>query len=398
MQWEISLHLTMSHPKTKVHAALNPKHGGYLDRAIPDAPKRKRTVLARRRRELAPAVPDPQSPNITGRYQDEEGYFTLAINQAGSHIECWLAEVLMAKHKRQKRGWRLGGDRINSSTFSLYMYTKPGEFHIDEDIPKGQITLSGSEITVSLSTGETSSQSKIILNADRPTASEAVLNALPEDNIILKSKEWMPLPQQYQTWLAKKLKKDQLVPLLEHYFDASNNVTIGARLDRVERAKKIDKHIAAAFSTKEPSGWHYSDLPLARYYGRYFLIVQTWDYDGTTRSLLSWLQIIRNKTAEDQAEIGQHDTMKSLADDLNLKPDTGTKKYRYDVEIVVGGLAGDVGIGLGGFTGGMIMQQMDVSQDPPKEIWKEDFLIWFGGISGGPSVGISSGFRNNWQQ
>lgn len=58
------------------------------------APNKRRAAVAlgNAERRLADPSPEPQTPDLTGRFEDTAGPIMMQINQAGSHLECWLVD------------------------------------------------------------------------------------------------------------------------------------------------------------------------------------------------------------------------------------------------------------------------------------------------------------------
>jgi outer membrane protein OmpA-like peptidoglycan-associated protein len=361
------------------------KPGRYTDRSVATGRRNQTALVGRERRVLAAPNPDPQAPDITGRYQDTAGSFTVAINQAGSHIECWVGEVLTATTQRAKRLFRLGGDLKDSSSFTLYTYPDPTR-------GRGGLKLEGGKLAMTLTTGEQTARATLVLNETRATLSEAGVGSLPESVPILKAQEWFPLTKQSSDFLRAALDSVKIAPFLQSFFAVGSGVTVADRLNRAQRAKTLDDYLATVFSTKPPDGWHPQDTLLVRHRAQQILHALKLTRDGATRSLYGWIEIVFETV--NQERFGSAMQMPSAAENLQLQALTRSPDqfFRYEAELVVSGLAGDVGIGLGGFVGGLTIAQFDGPGTDAKQLWKHTWDIWIVGISAGPSVGLQMGF------
>lgn len=363
------------------------KERADTQRADRDAGRCQVVYVAQSNRRRADPRPDPQEPRVTGRYQDPPGHFVLQINQAGSHIECWLAEVLTAADRHEKQVYLFAGDLQDDGTFKLYKHPNPDEGLAtlrtgDDD----SITISGPEGT-----------RRYVLNVRRPTLSENAIRALPEPREPVASFELTPFTRQYAKWLRSKLSEDKINGFLEAFFDVGGGTRVHEVVERQNKAEKLDFYIGDVFSTRPASdsqpynGWHQQDIELARFHGREILASQRVVINDVQRSQLDWIDIVLSTVQRDAHSLtGRTQVLPNIREHLKLSAasdaNPGQPKEKYDLKLMVGGLAGDVGIGLGGFTGALMVEK----KTPPT--WKQSFNIWFGGISAGLSAGVEMGF------
>lgn len=381
------------------------KHGKYAPHSLPKEEENlKSCVTGRERRKLAAAAPDSQAPDLTGRYQDEKGFFTLAINQAGDRIEGWMGNRQDARNNGTKREIiLLGGDRINSTTFSYYIFLSGGVITI-KDKADGTIEAKGNKIIL---TGLL--ENTLVLNAKRPTLSRAAISALPVDNEIFRLNEWFPLTRQEIDFLKAALSLKNLKPKLKHYFDAGDGEKVGDRNERMERARLVDNVIGKAFSDpNKKHGWYEGDMPLVDFHSIRILTIQRLTHGKRNRTLLSWLQVIVDRTAKDifpNLE-GKKKPVSSVLPEtiehLALRDSNNPEdKFLYEVTIRVVGFSGDVGIGVGGFIGLISIAQFDKAFKEKAPTagprWSRDFNIWMIELSGGWSVGVKLGFQTSGQ-
>ena len=94
------------------------------------SPKHQRIAVRRHLNTRAPAQPEPNEPDLTGRYEDTEGKITFQINHAGRHIECW-ASIVGGRSVQWRDGasmryvFTLGGDWREDGSYELYDSESP---------------------------------------------------------------------------------------------------------------------------------------------------------------------------------------------------------------------------------------------------------------------------------
>lgn len=358
------------------------KSEAYFGRAPDSTPDRKRLSLGRARRALASPKPDPASPDVCGRWQEESGQFVMLINQAGSHVECWLAPNSSASVRTNRQIHRLGGDRVSDRVFSLYVYPEPEKYggrleFVRPDRLRMVLSLGSwteEAILVPLDIGE---------KRKRTTLSDSALDALPPEALPARLEERFPLTRQERSLLNEKLEASQLGPRIRSWLAVGNGSTVAERIRREREAKRIDDYLGEVFQ-----GWHPDALPLISQRARFALARQVYKHRDVERSLLAWLENIVLRNDQDGYNAKKMPNAKSH---LGLLGSRRERQFRYDVECVATGFAGDVGIGVGGFVGGIIVTKRDgVDKDAPV-VWKQQYEIAFGGFSGGLSVGFQLG-------
>ena len=381
----------------------NTSNGGMEKTATQHAaPRGSQTKLSKNCNLLASPKPDNPGLDITGRYQEKNGRFTFHVNQAGKYIECWEADCLDAGDKNNKNYAKYGGVLKDTNTFSIYHIPEQKAPNPEEVV--GELRRD-SDTTLLLTwyvlRQEDEPQfNELILNQPYPVLSEGAFaylsvwsNVSTElEKITLKFYEWAPLTRQQLNWLNENLAPEKINPLLESYmeFAGSQDHPIDS-VKRLQAAKAIDDAIGMVFSTTPPDGWHQDDLPLATYFGRIILATNRWTYDNLiTQSHLDWIQVIINRISNSKFFNGKtaKENTKNIQNYLKLKP-SGVDEpertiYKYRVEINVGALSGELIVG-GGLYAGFIKITKE-SPDTKPEVNK--FIISFGGISAGLSVGV----------
>jgi outer membrane protein OmpA-like peptidoglycan-associated protein len=365
----------------------------------------------------APIQPEAFScKDLTGRYEgvDDEGrWWTMFINGAGATFVGWVTRAVTAGDAGKKLGskhhFRIAGDRTGEGT----------PVHLQDDPTRAEVGRVGVRHKRSLmqvqmmpmKLGGHATPSEWIRLSEAAAASDADITQLRKLNHaerdLLRLTLRAPLPTkwvnlfirgwdvrhaEYKAWntpMAGTLHPQFLDPLLESYFEVAGDSNKFAV--RGARAIEIDDYLRAFFSTKAPSGWHPDDLPLARHHARQHLAVTRWKHSGHVMSHLDWLQ--RVVAIEKQGKLF-FSQLKNLTGQLGLDGVVGDPEHpiEYQVELTVGGLAGDVVcVGLGGFIGKFRIRKNTGAG------WFEDwseFPVWFLGGSAGAGGSIQVGFHD----
>jgi outer membrane protein OmpA-like peptidoglycan-associated protein len=239
-----------------------------------------------------------------------------------------------------------------------------------------------------------------------PTLSDDGLASLPcgENGADAQTDRWFnnivvaenrhPMTRQFMNWLRDRLATSLINEKLERFFSISASGAAGDT-NRNRQARAFDDYIGLVFST-DPSrgnqGWHPDDLDQARLTGRLLLATRQWTYDDTSRSHLEWIQILLNRFSS--SPLGVHSRpLRNIQNHLGLEPRDPDEDdiYEYEVELVVGGLAGTVVIGLGGYIGSLNITAWRNGRAARR--WTQSYLVWFGGFSAGASFDLNAGFR-----
>lgn len=349
----------------------------YLGRTVTTAPGGQRATLGRTRRTLAPAAPDAQTPTIGGRWQEDQGRFNAMINQAGTHIECWVTPASTVTGIA-RQVFRLGGDRTSDTEFSLYVYPDPKQ-------SSGKVQLLAADKLQMTLTIQGNTQTSVLVPNDptrpgRPTLSDAALALLPPEAQVYKLEEQFPLTQQERKLLSDKLGSAALTPLVMAWLNVGSGTNVLDRVTREKAAGDLDSYVGTVFAPFHPDA-----LPLVKERGRNVLELGTLTYELTTRTLLDWLGRIVNQNDQEGFNASKTPNMKQL---LGLGSSQRTKPFRYDVTYLLIGYGDSVIIGLGGFVGSVTVTKRDGPDDSDAILWKQDYEMWIGSISGGLSFSI----------
>jgi outer membrane protein OmpA-like peptidoglycan-associated protein len=354
-------------------------------RANRDAKGCQIVYIAAENRRLADPRPDPQSPRITGRYQDKAGTFTFLINQAGKHIECFLAEVLTANDSRRKRFWEISGDLEKDGKFALYDYP-------DTQKKSGFIFVKGNSLEMQLTNSKVANSSTLVRLEKRSTLSPNAIAALPKPRTLFAAYELTPFTIKYMDWLKEALDSNVINKYLERFLSKASIDRQPERLERIETAQELDRWFGQhVFPTKGALGWHEEDLELARFHVRRMLAKSYVTINDAPRSHIDWIQTLLNRYNVDKSRYKIDRKLSNIRENLDLAADTdedaSTKPHEYDVTLMVGGLAADVVIGVSGFTGILQIHK----KTPPT--WKQEYIVALFGASVGASISVSVGFK-----
>lgn len=335
-------------------------------RQVPPPKKRRPVVpVGNADRQLAAPAPDPQSPNITGRYETDDDAFTLQINQAGRQLQCWLVDY------KTKVLERIEGDLQSPDTFALNLQGAPDQIGRIVVDPLGQHLF------------ELRTQKRLLRRVGTgPILSDSVFDVLPPGvRAVTKRRQFFPLLGADRTKLRIGLNGSVIAPLITAFLDAPDGTGVADIMARATAAEKIDDLVRKLYSTFDAS-----DLLLADEEGQRILGDQTLTRDGDTRSLLHWLQTMTSIV--EQERLGSFGEMEHLKQHFKLKPNSGGP-HDYAATFTVVGASGDFGIGLGGFTG-----QLDIVKvKGPGTGPVGSFKLVMGSASAGASVGANFGFK-----
>lgn len=364
------------------------KHHGHLDaKPLRLASERRQSIsIARQRRYLAEPQPDPIEPYITGRYEDMDGKWTFHVNQAGTHIEVWMSEVVNAATRRPKQLLRLAGDRWKDDNYYLYLHDKPGEKagtvrkryvygtkHLD-------IYLRGNGIEVSFDA---------VQNTNYPVLSESAMETIPSDQPVVKLHEWSPLVRSQVKWLRKMLAPIVLDPYIREFFSLPATGDTRSKVRRHEILMELDEYIGEVFSTTPPDGWHPDDMALVQFTAR-GLLAGTLCTFNSSRSHFDWIQTMVSIST---GELDWKKHPSKLPSHLGMIPANAVLKaeqlHEYAVDFKIGGFAGELFASVGGWIGALTVEK----KSPPT--WKRMYDVVFAQIGAGFSIGVQIGQQND---
>lgn len=376
----------------------------YRDTAAVDGAH---TAVGLKRRSLAPAAPDDQSPAVTGRYEALGDDVVCHINQAGPHIQIWLGRFPTGG-KGALTPERFAGDLRpggGGATFQLYKFDDPG------CEPVGTLTASGSPLLLSLSGAVGGGEFRLGLQSEGATLSESALEKITDD-AVLATNEYFPLTSS----MIERIERDvvdagreedgtpQTIPEhLNEFFGLANNNTI-SNMNRWHCARRLDTQLKSIHDL-----WHPKLRPLVLEHMSRVLHQQRYTHEGTDASVWYWLEAIVNLMREyggrDVARNVNRYELPFCEGLLKMVPDEESDdRYVYRMTMLVIGLEGKLVGGLGGYFGACTIDRFECKAsecDSPGKVKivyetktrsaRLEYTVWFGGGSGGLAAGVKFG-------
>jgi outer membrane protein OmpA-like peptidoglycan-associated protein len=325
----------------------------------------------------ADAPASEQTPiDITGHYEaidpDGNNRITLQINQAGHHFEGWWQRRLLSHGRQRLESRRLSGGLQSSDrtsiTFTYRRFTEGSSAGANGTLsanPSGQITMMDSNGWM---------QGFRRLSTTPRLSNEAIAAAPAETRELVRATETAPLDSQEERRLAQG--SNGIRTLVEEYFNSSHGIT------RAGKAAQLNGYLERLVS---PHATEQMILVVRRL--REQLTGPTYRVGSTTRPYWDWMQIIVTAHPTYTQNLQQRLGMRT---DGSAGPDSPQHRYRWRFSTV--GLAGDVGVGLGGFLGVFIVEKLS------PDSWQQRYFTLMGGVSGGLSAGVTVGQTTDWSE
>jgi outer membrane protein OmpA-like peptidoglycan-associated protein len=351
-----------------------------------------------------PARPERTRMQITGRYEAEDpgggNRITLELNQAGTHFEGWwqrrvsrFASGARMEHKR------IAGDLVRDSdlaaTFRYERWRDPGPGTPGAAAsPAGgstqgtlTATRGGDGVTLRLveGSGDISVRRDGSIDIDEWSHSftrtseaprlsgEGLASLPPEARAMAQASEDAPLDSDEEGRLDRNV--EILMGRIRGWLDAPRG------MPRAAHASGIDELVDNVFGQ-----YATEQHVLVRQRLHEALTRPTYASGSITRPYWDWLAVIvatnQHETARIQSRLG------ITASGLTTDPGAPQNQYSWTLEVV--GLAGDVGVGLGGFLG-----RFTIEQTAGGATWRTDYFTMLGQGSGGLSAGVTVGMRTS---
>ena len=282
--------------------------------------------------------PEPQKPNITGRWESvvEDPHnppklsWILIVNQSSTWIEGRLVEVLDARTRRARAVQSICGEASPSGTaFAI----QPDSADVTAD---GTIEIDGASLIVTLNKGAWPVDQRFVLMPDGKRASffgPAVDDVLkgkgPIDaatRALMIRTETMPL----HSWQVRKLQRlldpDYVNKLLLCAYDRNHwyNTSMEKSTWRMTVARWIEKFIHGAVTSADPGLWHKDDAPMIQALARTILCLNRSVQNDNTRSQLQWIENLAASVRTQQEEV-YRDPLPQLASDLGINNGLGSQ-------------------------------------------------------------------------
>jgi outer membrane protein OmpA-like peptidoglycan-associated protein len=356
-----------------------------LQRMIGNAATRRvlanRDLAQRRIEDRQPDTPLPERTAIraTGSYEaidpDGSNRITLQLNQAGYFIQGWYQRRSYRSHsagihRQQMYQHTIEADMIEDNADNVvYAYRRMDS--AGREVSSGEMTIRNTDEGVQLvmRSGGWSQAFRQTSTSARPP--DAVIENLPEgvrDEIAASIEA--PLDSNEEEILLSR--SQNLKRLIREYLAES-------RMMRMAIASQLNSAVSEIFRD-----FARQQVPLVRHRLRGLLVSENYTNNSTQRSYWDWMQV---------AVIEQPGFTESVQNWLELRAtgDAGGQ-HRYRYMITVAGLGGDVGIGLGGYAGSLIIEKLE------PDTWTHEYAIGFGQVSGGLSAGVTTGFLFPWTE
>ncbi len=255
---------------------------------------------------------DPQSPDITGRYQSDgakeasgKPAFLLHVNQAGKHVEALLVRLPHGHQHGSIAQQRFYADLKGDGVFAASTPTV-AEGATVEGV-SGEIRQQGEELIVNLPVWDGLDGTTFYLRDKRATfldqsldslieAEGAVVGQDPEIKALVESIENLPLSDAQRSRLRQVFTPEILDPLLKDCFGHGSKDDDIRRSAVVGSAEQLDIYLGKAF---DQSSWSHQQWPQVLQYVRTVLTMQTVVINDSRRSELDWIETVAAEAIPD---------------------------------------------------------------------------------------------------
>lgn len=329
--------------------------------------------VQRRRRATEPDAPMPEhtAVDVTGLYDPLKlgEIRTLRLNQAGQLITGWyrgqgsVRRVEMTVNSHDETG----------VTAEYVMYHQENKYrpwrgtaNFRKNGPKTTVTLSGA-ISGALTRVSTT-----------PAASEAAISALPPGAAaFVRTRSRSPLTAVEEGYLLNAV--DRTRTAIGQYLKANN------RHEKRVEASLVDYAALRVKTGVEAPG----QRELARQFYSHSLAIGTHTVGDVSRNDWDWLLVIMARhpsfTRSGRRALGVD--LSGVSTEAAHLP-----VHNFEWRLYGTGAAADVGVGVGAYV--VTLQFREVQPDP----WSANYTGWMGGLSAGPSIGVTMGFDTGWNR
>jgi len=256
--------------------------------------------------------PDPQSPDITGRYQSEgakeasgKPAFLLHVNQAGKHIEGLLVQLPGGHHHGAISQQRFYADLKGDGVFAAATPNVIDGMTVDGVF--GEIRQQGEDLIVNLPVWDALDGTRFHLREKRATFLDEALDALieaesavvgqdAEIKALVESIEDLPLSDAQRSRLRQVFTPEILDPLLTDCFGHGSKDDDIRKSAVVGSAKQLDIYLGKAF---DQSSWSHQQWPQVLQCVRTVLTIQTVTINDSRRSELDWIEAVAAEAIPD---------------------------------------------------------------------------------------------------
>ena len=259
---------------------------------------------------------DPQSPDITGRYQSDgareasRAYgFLLHVNQAGKHVEGLLVRLPRGHVHGSIAQQRFYADLKGGGVFAAATPTVSDGMTVDGVY--GEIRQQGEDLILDLPVWDGLAGTRFYLRERRASfldqsldslidAQDAVVGANDDIRKLIESTEKYPLSDAQRSRLRQVFAPEEIDRRLKAYYDASSADRSSALAGRLRLAEDLDYYVGRAF---DESGWATQQKAQVLEYVRAILAIQRADMNQSRRSELEWIEDIVAESSDTKKEL-----------------------------------------------------------------------------------------------
>ncbi len=347
---------------------------------LPPWPRRGVICPSRGERVHADERPDAPVIDITGRYDAyvtnsrKINDYTLVINQAGRHIECFGANVARPDNRSTRVYYRMQGELQDNRTFILFERTSP--YMRSKLIPKRGGRSIGWRYKVSIGY-----KTVYFTRVSRePVFFESTVALFPgKQEELVRRRMLYPLTLGQLKHLLDSLTAAELGPPLKRYFRTEYGKKTWQRIGIVKAARKVDRFIGDIFQNKRRGIQPPSNLELARFYARYILTLRRWEFARTRRPLIGWIQYMLNLVAAVAPDRDFPNIERYLG--LSGQPEAvkANKQHKYKVKLSVR----KFGLFIVHYSGKITIERISRPLWTPNRKETYNVVFWAGGVDKG---------------
>lgn len=328
-----------------------------------------------------PHMREATNPDVTGRYEIATGSphrITLQLNQAGLHLRGWWQTHAGGRDLARFNitGWLDEG--ASSYNRTVFGYERPVQRG-----PEVLGTLTGARrgggVAVEIDDPEYG-----VMGFERRTSAprlseEAIAGSPEETRELVRATETAPLDRRDEAILRTAAAdiRDRLVSYL-----GTGQEGLPGRTAALNVNQAVNGWMEQLAPAQRPG----AVARLQEYLGPHQLRV-----GSLTRPAWDWLQVMVVTQWDQTGDVRRHFGWQQL------RAGSAAAQYRYRYQFSVRGLAGDVGVGLGGFLGTFDIERLPGPGSTPG--WgPTEFWTMMGQVSGGLSAGFATGQRGPWTE
>ena len=348
-------------------------------------------VLQRRGPDLdAPPVPLPETTALplTGGYEALEpggnNRITMQFNQAGYHLEGWYqrrqSSTVGGRQRQTMSQYRIVADLVSDDAGSMVFQYRRYNSATSVTASTGTLrarAVAGGAPQLTMASGDWTMEFERTSTAARPP--QEALESLPEGvRDIITAGVAAPLDRDELERLTHNL--EVVKRRIRDYWGTSNAIA------QMAPASQLNSTIGTIFG-------QFADQqkPLVRQLVMERLMLDSFTNSGNERTYWNWLQLL---------VIGQPDFTPQVQTLLGITADGGSDQLRvYRYAITLAGVSGDVLVGGGVMAGTFEIEYLGTgpgAAESTEPIWRRELPMGIVQLSGGASVGVTTGMATPW--